>query len=187
MGRGESKLRRRAEEQERASFGERSSAKPPEGAAGQEAQVCSRLCCPSAGSECSRVARGEGWCCAGCVKKSTAAAQGLPLEPCCVARGTVRLCRGAGLAGHQPCRSGARGIAQPGPARALSSGPSAVPAQRASPKQGQQSPASCCLLQVEQSFVTLSLQAPTHFLRLKQRECWDVAVGGHNKLISCLL
>ena len=62
-----------------------------------------RLCCPSfptlsaAPSRSNPLARdGEGWCCAGLGNNSVAAPQGLPIEPCCVARGpraSLHACR----------------------------------------------------------------------------------------------
>lgn len=65
-----------------------------EGAAGQEAQVCTRLCCPSlptlntALSESGWLARdGQGWCCTGFGKSFVAAPWGLPMEPSCLAQG----------------------------------------------------------------------------------------------------
>ena len=73
-------------------FGGWSNEKMQEGAAGQEAQVGTRLCCPSlptlhtALSHSKSVARdgaAQGWF----GKNSMAAAQGLPTEPCCVAQG----------------------------------------------------------------------------------------------------
>ena len=73
-------------------FGGWSNETMQEGAAGQEAQVGTRLCCPSlptlhtALSQSKSLARdgaAQGWF----GKNSTAAAQGLPMEPCCVAQG----------------------------------------------------------------------------------------------------
>lgn len=66
--------------------------KMQEGAEGQEAQVYTRLCCPTFSTldtalsqSSSLTGDGEGWCCAGFGKNSMAAPQGLLIKPCCVA------------------------------------------------------------------------------------------------------
>ena len=62
--------------------------------------------CDPALSQLNSLARdGEGWCCAGFGKNSTAAPQGLPVEPCCVAQG-----HGASLYTHRSLGVLAMGI-----------------------------------------------------------------------------
>ena len=98
LGGGEGVPPRKEKEEERKRRG-------LEGAAGEEAPGCSRLCCPSfptlkaAQSPSNWLARaGEGWCCTRFGKNSLAAAWGLPIEPCCMAQGHgVSLCTRSSL------------------------------------------------------------------------------------------
>ena len=194
MARGERKPRGREVEQERESFGGRSITKPLEGAAAQEAQVCSRLCCRLARLSPPLEVSAAVWqgtardgAAQGLARTPRQLPRGSHWNPAAWHRGTVQLCTCAGLAGHLPCRSGARAIVQLGPARALSSGPASSPPQQDSPEKGQQTPASPGLLWVDHSFLTLSLQVPTHFPCPNRWDSRDPAADGHNKMISCRL